>query len=93
MGAKIESLNQYIVWTIPFEIVGFVPVILYRIGWQWDNRLMLIHPGCSVMQLLEGKISILPWALGSIIVWSALLFAIAKESVDRMFRISGEIKM
>ena len=93
VGAKIESLNQYIVWTIPFEIVGFVPVILYRIGWQWDNRLMLIHPGCSVMQLLEGKISILPWALGSIIVWSALLFAIAKESVDRMFRISGEIKM
>ena len=93
VGAKIESLNQYIVWTIPFEIVGFVPVILYRIGWQWNNRLMLIHPGCSVMALIEGNISMLPVALLSVLAWSAFLFFIANAAVRKMFCISGETKM
>ena len=55
VGAKIESLNQYIVWTIPFEIVGFVPVILYRIGIMRNHWLLLLHPGCGVMQLIEGN--------------------------------------
>lgn len=40
VGTKIESLNQYIIWTIPFEIVGFVPVIVYRIGFLWNERIM-----------------------------------------------------
>ena len=55
VGTKIESLNQYIIWTIPFEIVGFVPVIVYRIGFLWNERIMLLHPGCSVMQLIVGN--------------------------------------
>ena len=80
-------------WTIPFEIVGFVPVILYRIGWQWNNRLMLIHPGCSVMALIEGNMSMLPVALLSVLAWSAFLFFIANAVVRKMFCISGETKM
>jgi fluoroquinolone transport system permease protein len=55
VGTKIENLNQYIIWTIPFEIVGFVPVIVYRIGFLWNERIMLLHPGCSVMQLIVGN--------------------------------------
>lgn len=93
VGARIESLNQYIVWTIPFEIIGFVPVIIYRVGFQWENRLMLIHPGCGVMQLLEGNTEAAPISLISIVLWIILLFCIADKSVSKMFRLSSETKM
>ena len=93
VGAKIESLNQYILWTIPFEIVGFVPVILYRNGFLWDNRLMILHPGCSVMQLLEGNRETALLSIISVIVWLIILFWIADLSVRKMFRISGEAKL
>lgn len=93
VGAKIESLNQYIVWTIPFEIIGFVPVIFYRIGFLWDNKLMLIHPGCSVMQLIEGNTSLAPLAMLSICIWIVLLFYISNVSVKKMFRVCGETKL
>ncbi|MDD6035619.1 MAG: ABC transporter permease [Lachnospiraceae bacterium] len=93
VGAKIESLNQYILWTIPFEIVGFVPVILYRNGFLWDNRLMILHPGCSVMQLLEGNQEMALLSIISVIVWLIFLFWIADLSVRKMFRISGGAKL
>ena len=93
VGAKIQSLNQYIIWTLPFEIVGFVPVILYRIGFLWDNRLMLLHPGCAVMQLLEGNTDMVLISVISILVWSVILFWLGDVSVEKMFRFSDGTKM
>ncbi len=93
VGAKIESLNQYIIGTLPFEIMGFVPVILYRIGFMWDNKLMIIHPGCSVMRLIEGDTEMAVGAVASIVIWIILLFWIADISVRKMFRKSGGVKL
>ena len=93
VGTKIESLNQYIVWTIPFEIVGFVPVILYRLGLGQDSRLMLLHPGCGVMQLLEGNMEAALLSLVSVGIWLVILFAIADLSVRKMFLSSGGAKL
>lgn len=93
VGAKIESLNQYIIGTLPFEIMGFVPVILYRIGFMWDNKLMIMHPGCSVMRLIEGDTEMAVGAVASIVIWIILLFWIADISVRKMFRKSGGVKL
>ena len=93
VGAKIESLNQYIMGTLPFEIIGFVPVILYRLGFMWDNKLMIIHPGCSVMRLIEGDTEMAVGAVASIVIWIILLFWIADISVRKMFRKSGGVKL
>ena len=93
VGAKIESLNQYIIGTLPFEIIGFVPVILYRIGFMWNNKLMIIHPGCSVMRLIEGDTEMAVGAVASIVIWTILLFWIADISVRKMFRKSGGVKL
>lgn len=93
VGAKIESLNQYIIGTLPFEIIGFVPVILYRIGFMWDNKLMIIHPGCSVMRLIEGDTEMAVGAVASIVIWTILLFWRADISVRKMFRKSGGVKL
>lgn len=93
VGAKIESLNQYIIGTLPFEIIGFVPVILYRIGFMWNNKLMIIHPGCSVMRLIEGDTEMAVSAVASIVIWIILLFWRADISVRKMFRKSGGVKL
>lgn len=93
VGAKIESLNQYIIGTLPFEIMGFVPVILYRIGFMWNNKLMIIHPGCSVMRLIEGDTEMAVGAVASIVIWTILLFWRADISVRKMFRKSGGVKL
>lgn len=93
VGAKIESLNAYIVGTIPFEIVGFVPVILYRIGFLWESKWMLLHPGCGVMQLIEGNADKAVLSMLSIISWCALLFLIADTSVKKMFRKGSMAKL
>ena len=93
VGAKIESLNQYIIGTLPFEIMGFVPVILYRIGFMWNNKLMIIHPGCSVIRLIEGDTEMAVGAVASIVIWTILLFWIADISVRKMFRKSGGVKL
>lgn len=93
VGARIESLNQYIVRTVPFEIIGFVPVIFYRAGFLWDNKLMLLHPGCSIMQLICGNGQHMILALSSIILWLAVLFLIADKCIQKMFRNSKKVKL
>ena len=93
VGAKIESLNQYIIGTLPFEIMGFVPVILYRIGFMWNNKLMIIHPGCSVMRLIEGDTEMAVGAVASIVIWTILLFWRADISVRKIFKKSGGVKL
>lgn len=69
VGTKIENVNQYIVGTLPFEILGFVPVIFYRAGVLWDDLRMLIHPGCAVIRLIEGDKTMMLLSLVSVMVW------------------------
>ena len=54
VGTKITSLTEYIVGTIPFELIGFVPPIMYILGFKRNSLLMLIHPGCAQILLISG---------------------------------------
>lgn len=85
VGTKINTINQYIVGTLPFEIVGFVPVIAYRIGFLWDSMWMLLHPGCAAIRLIEGDASMLCLCICSVVVWILLLYFIAVRCVKKMF--------
>lgn len=85
VGTNISTINQYIVGTLPFELLGFVPVIVYRIGFLWDSSWMLIHPGCAAIRLIEGECSLLLICICSIAVWSVFLYIIALRCVRKMF--------
>lgn len=93
VGTKIENVNQYIVGTLPFEIVGFVPVIAYRAGFMWDNSIMLIHPGCAVVRLIEGDKSTMIFSLLSVLVWTGILYMLALLSTRKMFETAGGVKL
>lgn len=84
VGTMISSINQYVVATIPFEIIGFVPVILYRLGVLPDSVWMLMHPGCAAMEMIEGNMSVLLLAFCSLLVWLIVLYYIAEKCVRKM---------
>ncbi len=90
VGTMVNSLNQYILGTVPFELVGFAPVIAYRAGLMWYNPLMLIHPGCAAMRLIEGKADMIALPLISLTVWISILYVIANKCVIRMYKGVGE---
>ncbi|WP_022762165.1 fluoroquinolone export ABC transporter permease subunit [Butyrivibrio sp. AD3002] len=90
VGTKVSNLNQYILGTVPFEVIGFAPVIVYRAGIMWDNPLMLIHPGCAAMRLIEGNTDMLPFSLISLAAWIGVLYLIAQRCVIRMYKNVGE---
>ena len=93
VGTKINSLTGYIVGTVPFEIVGFLPPIAKRLGVINDNALLLLHPGCAQMQLLEGNTEYLMISMISNIVWVFILFIIARKCVGHMFQSVGGVKL
>ena len=90
VGTMVNNLNQYILGTVPFELIGFAPVIAYRAGFLWDNPLMLIHPGCAAMRLIEGKGDMLLASLISLLVWIIVLYVLANKCVIRMYQRVGE---
>ena len=90
VGAKVSNLNQYILGTVPFELVGFAPVIAYRAGLFWDNPLMLLHPGCAAMQLLEGNADRAVFSIISLVIWTFVIYIIAYKCVKKMYQQVGE---
>ena len=55
--------------------------------------MMLLHPGCSIMQLIEGNGEMALPSIISIVIWLILQFWIADLSVRKMFRYSGGTKL
>lgn len=93
VGTKIGSLTGYTIATIPFEIIGFVPPIIYRIGWFGDSIWLLLHPGCSAMYLIQGNTTYAIWAVLSCIVWNVLVCFMALRSVTKMLHSVGGVKL
>lgn len=93
VGTKINSLTGYMVATVPFELIGFLPPIARRLGFAEDSVWFLLHPGCAQMQLLEGRREYLPVSMISSVVWVIILVMIAKRCVEKMFQSVGGVKL
>lgn len=91
VAANIHSLNQFIVATIPLEIISFFPPIFYIFG--YDNIFMLIHPGCILIRLISGNVE---WMLLLIIVlclWIGLFYLITYHTIKKMFQGVGGVRL
>lgn len=93
VGTKADSLTGYIVGTIPFEIMGFLPPIAYLFGWKRESVFMLFHPGCAQIQLISGNQENLQVALASSVLWVMILFLSTAGSVKKMFQCVGGVKL
>lgn len=90
IATKIISLNQFILWTVPIEIVCFVPAILhlFKAAPTW----LRYYPVNVCMDMVSGYI---PSAIGIFIVIAgmAILFVFSKYCVLKMWNSMGGVKL
>ena len=90
IATKIISLNQFILWTVPVEIVCFVPAILhlFKVTPYW----LRYYPVNVCMEMVSGYA---PSAIGIfiVIVFIAILFILSQYCVLKMWKSCGGEKL
>ncbi len=90
IACKINTLNQFIVATIPAEILINLPALAWLFGLKKDW--LLIHPGVCLIELCSGSPHTFP-ALIILLLWTALIAKYAERSVSKMLKSVGGIKL
>ncbi len=91
IAVNISSLNKFVTAAVPIEIIIFIPPILYLFG--YDNKFMLLHPGCMIISMIGGSSDYILLFLPILITWFLLLYKIAHTNVIKMFQRLGGIKL
>ena len=90
IATKIISLNQFILWSVPIEIVCFVPAILhlFKITSAW----LRYYPINICMDMVSGCA---PSGMGILVVMAltAILLAFSKYCVIKMWSSMGGAKL
>lgn len=89
-ATKITSLNQFILWTVPVEIVCLFPAVLhlFKITPSW----LLYYPVNVCMEMVSGNA---PSIIGIFIVIAliAILFIYSKYCILKMWNSTGGVKL
>lgn len=90
IATKITSLNQFILWTVPVEAVCFVPAVLhlFKITPAW----LQYYPINACMDMVSGHFPSVTGFLG-IIATTAILFALSRYCVLKMWDSTGGVKL
>lgn len=91
VAVKINSLNQFTVATVPFELLCFIPPMFYLFG--FDKSYMLLHPGCIIIRMILGKNGYEPELLLILAGWIILIYLITYRVVKKMFLCVGGVKL
>lgn len=89
VACKITTLNQFIIATIPAELLINLPAVAWLFGYK--KSWLLLHPGVCMMELCSSGFS--PTALLVLICWTAAFSAYAVRSVSKMLKSVGGIKL
>ena len=90
VATKITSLNQFILATVPIEIIAFVPAVLHLFDITPD--FLEFYPGNACMDLIAGR-SFSGTGLIFTIVLIAVLFWVASGCVSKMWQTAGGVKL
>lgn len=90
IATKIISLNQFVLWTVPIEIVCFVPAILhlFKITPAW----LRYYPINVCMEMISGYA---PSGIGILVVIAllAILLVLSRYCVLKMWSSMGGVKL
>ncbi len=89
-ACRISTLNQFILVTVPAEILTVVPAVLWMFWLQSD--LWLLHPGAAMLMLCSGRGAALP-AFLSLLAWTVFFGFLAVKTVHRMLQSVGGVKL
>lgn len=90
IATEINSLNQFLLWTIPIEAVCYIPAILhlFKITPAWFRY----YPVNVCMEMVAGHA---PSTAGFLLVmiWMVILFILARHGVLKMWGRMGGVKL
>lgn len=90
VATKIVSLNQFILWTVPIEVLAFVPAILHL--WGVLPAGLKNYPANVCMDMVSGN-PFSPIGLLCTIILIGVLFTAAEKCVIKMWQEAGGIKL
>ena len=92
IACKARSLNQFIILSLPVEILISTPAFFYPFG-KLTSPLWIFHPGLAAMRLLftSGEVNFAEslTCLSSLIFWNIFVFRFTKGAADKMFKSLG----
>jgi len=89
-ACRISSLNQFIIATIPAELIINLPAIAWLFGYQ--KSWLLYHPGVSLIELLRGSgYELQSWII--LMLWTLFFAALAEITVKKMMKSVGGVKL
>lgn len=90
VACRISSLNQFVIATIPAELLISIPAVAWLFG--YEKSLLLFHPGVCLMELCRGSERALP-ALMILLLWVLFFSFLAKRTVKNMLKSVGGVKL
>jgi fluoroquinolone transport system permease protein len=87
-AVRSKSLNGFMIAVIPFELIIFLPAILYVFG-IIRSDLWLLHPGVAAIRLIMGNTEIWYGCMFSVLIWLLAIFVLCRKSVQRYFEEMG----
>jgi fluoroquinolone transport system permease protein len=90
IAVNIGSLNQFIVATIPAEILISIPPVVWLFGWRpgW----LILHPGICIIELCQnGEKSLVAGVV--LAVWTALAGYLAVRETAKSLKALGGVKL
>ncbi|MEA4847348.1 MAG: ABC transporter permease [Clostridiaceae bacterium] len=90
VAANIASLNQFVVATIPAELVINLPAIAWLFGWK--QGWLMLHPGVCIIELCQNGGSAFPAAV-ILVFWTTLSAILALHVIEKSLRSLGGAKL
>lgn len=92
VAMKIDTLNKFMLTTVPFEIVICIPAILYLLK-LISSPWYILHPGIAAIELIAGDSKNLLLCIVSLIIWSFIVFGFSLKAVKKLFSEMGGGKL
>lgn len=87
VAMSVTTLNQFLIYTIPFELFLCLPPALLLFG--FDRPALLLHPGVAAVSLIFGDAGHPALCLLVLAVWGVLAFFLCLRTVRRNFVTMG----
>ncbi len=90
IAAKISTLNEFIIATIPAELLINVPAIAWLFGYK--KSWLLFHPGVCMIELCSDGLNKLI-AVTVLVLWTIFIIMIANRTIRKMFKSVGGVNL
>lgn len=92
VAVKVNTLNQFLIATVPVEILVVVPALLSLFN-ILHSPLWILHPGIAAITLIRYSSAFWYLCVISLLFWIGIVFIISKKVTTLFFAQMGGVKL